>query len=120
MNGETLLIDMDRLSTGSPIAEIIDLYYFYVVLGEDDPKVVEDFMGFSYDTSLKFFDCFLRTYLDTDDEDKIREMTEKASFLCSIRMINKLHKRGEVPEKDREILRKNMENTRALADKLLS
>ena len=34
--GEPLLIDMDRLATGHPIIEISDLYYFYVILGEDD------------------------------------------------------------------------------------
>ena len=38
--GEPLLIDMDRVSVGHPIAEISDLYYFYVILGEDDPGVV--------------------------------------------------------------------------------
>ena len=35
------LIDMDRVSRGHPVIEISDLNYFYVVLGEDDPAVVE-------------------------------------------------------------------------------
>ena len=54
-NGEPLLIDMDRVSIGHPIVEISDLYYFYIILGEDDPSVVEKFMGFSYDTAKQFF-----------------------------------------------------------------
>ena len=61
--GEPLLIDMDRLSCGHLMIELADRYYFYVVLGEDDPSVVEDFVGFSCQTALKFFDAFLKAYM---------------------------------------------------------
>ena len=101
-SGEPLLIDMDRVSVGHPLAEISDLYYFYVILGEDDPKVVEKFMGFSYDTSKKFFKAFLRHYLGTEDEERIKEISEKASLLGYSRLIRRFHKKGEVPEKDRD------------------
>ncbi len=117
-NGEPILIDMDRLSTGLPIAEISDLYYFYVVLGEEDPKVVEDFMGFSYQTARSFFDAFLHFYLDTDDEKILLDVTEKASFLCYIRMVNKIHKKKELSEKDRELTGYYLDKTRELADRL--
>lgn len=100
--GEPLLIDMDRISMGHPIAELSDLYYFYVVLGIDDPSVVEKFMGFSYETSKQFFDCFLRHYLNTDDEDRIREVSEKASLIGYSRMIKKIRKRGELSDADNE------------------
>ena len=109
LNGEPLLIDMDRVSMGHPIVEISDLCYFYVVLGEDDPGVVERFMGFSYQTAIKFFDRFLRQYLKTEDEDRLREVKEKASLLCYIRMINKIHKKKELSESDREVIKKYME-----------
>ena len=95
-NGEPLLIDMDRVATGHPIAEISDLYYFYVVLGEDDPTVVEKFMGFSYQTAKDFFNYFLAFYLETDDKEKLKEVTEKASLLCYIRIIRKIRKNGPV------------------------
>lgn len=91
---EPLLIDMDRVSRGHPIVEIADLYYFYVVLGEDDPSVIEDFMGFSYATAKRFYDVFLRCYLGTDDEATLRDVTEKASLLCYTRLIRKIRKRG--------------------------
>ena len=48
------------------------------MLGEDDPTVVENFMGFSYETANEFFDLFLRFYLNTEDENKLREVKEKA------------------------------------------
>ena len=115
---EPLLIDMDRIATGHPIVEISDLYYFYVVLGNDDPSVVEKFMGFSYETAKKFFDCFLKYYLDTADENLLREVKEKAAFLCYIRMINKVHKKTNVDELDRKLIRRYIEKISELSEKL--
>ncbi|HAU99820.1 MAG: HD domain-containing protein [Lachnospiraceae bacterium] len=117
-NGEPLLIDMDRLSTGHPIVELSDLYYFYMVLGEDDPAVVENFMGFSYQTARDFFDSFLKYYLETDDETVLADVTEKASFICCIRMINKIHKKDKLSEKDRELTEKYLKKARELAGRL--
>lgn len=118
LNGEPLLIDLDRLSTGHPMAEISDLYYFYVVLGENDPSVIENFMGFSYQTSLKFFDCFLRYYLETEDEEVLRSVKEKASLLCYVRMVNKIHKKHERSEEEKQIINNYMEKIRELTGKL--
>ena len=109
---------MDRISKGHPIAEIADLYYFYVVLGEDDPSIVEKFMGFSFKTARAFFDSFLKYYLDTADATVLADVTEKASFICYIRLINKIHKKNELSGKDREMTEKYMAKTRELAEKL--
>ena len=117
-NGEPLLIDMDRLSIGHPMLEISDLYYFYVVLGEDDPKVVEEFMGFSYETAKQFFDAFLRFYMDTEDEGALQEMKDKAEVICCIRMINKRHKNHQLTEKDREILDRYIGRLSGLLDRI--
>lgn len=108
-NGEALLIDMDRVATGHPIVEIGDLYFFYVVLGKDDPKVIEEFMSFSYETSKKFFDTFLKCYLNTDDEKRIREVEDKAALICYIRMINRIHKKKTLSDKDQALIDKYME-----------
>jgi hypothetical protein len=86
LNDEPLLIDLDRLSSGHPMIEISDLYYFYNILGEDDPAVIEDFMGFSYDTAKKFFEVFLRKYLGTEDKKKLDSVKEKAAFICDVRI----------------------------------
>ena len=95
---------MDRVSRGYPIIEISDLYYFHVVLGEDDPAVVEKFMGFSYETAKQFFRAFLVRYLETKDENRLREVTEKASVIAYSRLIRKLRKHGTVSEADRKII----------------
>ena len=116
--GEPILIDMDRVSVGHPIFELSDLYYFYVVLGEDDPFVVEKFMGFSYQTARSFFDLFLKRYLNTGDEDRLREVTEKASLLCYTRLIRKLRKKGTLSEGDRPIVDRYLKRIADLTEKL--
>ncbi|MDO4807387.1 MAG: HD domain-containing protein [Coriobacteriales bacterium] len=104
MKGEPLLIDMDRVSRGHPIVELADLYYFYVVLGQDDPSIVENFMGFSYETSKRLWDTFLRCYLATDDEARLAEVTDKASLLCQTRMIRKVRRSGTRSNEGRAII----------------
>lgn len=116
--GEPLLIDMDRVAKGHPIAELSDLYYFYVALGEDDPKVVEDFMGFSYDTAKEFFHSFLVHYLRTQEEDRIREVTEKASLISYSRIIRMIRKKTSISDRDSERIEMYLERVRGLADRL--
>ncbi|MCR5475228.1 MAG: HD domain-containing protein [Lachnospiraceae bacterium] len=100
--GEPLLIDMDRISTGHPIAELSDLYYFYAILKEDDPAAVEKFMGFSCDVAGQFLDCFLKAYLKTEDEDRLRPVKEKASLIGYSRLIKKIRKKGTLTDADKE------------------
>lgn len=116
--GEPYLIDMDRVAIGHPMAEIADLYYFYVVLGEKDPAVVEKFMGFSYETAKKFFAAFLKEYLETDEDKVLHDVTEKAALLCYARMVNKLHKKESLSEKEREQSRYYAAKAEQLAQKL--
>lgn len=117
-NGEPLLIDMDRISTGHPIIELSDLYYFYVILGEDDPSVVEKFMGFSYDVAKQFWGCFLRHYLNTDDEERLNEVTEKASLIGYSRLIHKFRKKGTVADADKEKIERCVGRISGIADRL--
>lgn len=114
---EPLLIDMDRLSYGHPIIEISDLQYFYETLGEENPAVVEKFMGFSYQTAKEFYKQFLRYYFDTDDEAKLNDIREKASLICNVRLINKFYKKGKPTESERAIVEKCKENISSLLKK---
>ncbi|MCR5603180.1 MAG: HD domain-containing protein [Lachnospiraceae bacterium] len=117
-NGEPMLIDMDRISRGHPIAELSDLYYFYVALGEEDPSVVEKFMGFSYGTAGEFFDHFLRRYLGSDDTDRLEEVKQKASLIGYSRLIRKLRKKKEMTEDDRALIDRCLEKIDKLTQKL--
>lgn len=116
LNGGPLLIDMDRISRGHPIIELSDLYYFYVILGEDDPSAVEDFMGFPYQTAVQFFDMFLKNYLRTDDEARLSEVKEKASLIGYARLIRKLRRKGTPSETNRKIIDRLLSLKGFLAD----
>ncbi len=118
LNGEPLLIDMDRVAKGHPIMEIGDLYYFYVVLGEDDPKVVEDFMGYSYQTAKAFFRSFMVQYLETEDTDRIREVVQKASILSYSRKICKRRDKSPQTRQDREKIRQCLDRIKELTDQV--
>ena len=119
-SGEPLLIDMDRLATGAPILELSDLYYFYVILGEDDPSVVERFMGFSYDTARHFMRLFLKYYLGTEDESRLNEVSEKASLIGYSRLIRKIRKQRKPSDADHMLVRRCMERIGDLTESLTS
>ncbi len=114
--GEPLLIDMDRLAVGHPIIELSDLYYFYVILGEEAPTVVEKFMGFSYDTARRFMRLFLKYYLGTEDEERLSEVERKASIIGYSRLIRKIRKKRKTVDSDRLLIRQCVEKIADLTD----
>ena len=118
LKDEPMLIDMDRLSRGHPVAELSDMYYFYVVLGEDDPMVVENFMGFSYETAKTFFRLFLRHYIGTDNEYRLNGVIEKASLLAYSRKIRMMYKKRSLSDRDERRVEHYTWQVRQLADKL--
>lgn len=119
-NGDPLLIDMDRVSIGHPIIELSDLYYFYVILGEDDPAVVENFMGFSYATAKHFYRSFLKHYLKTKDEERLLEVTEKASLIGYSRLIKRIRKKGTMTDKDKEKISICVDRISEIANRLVT
>lgn len=100
MNDEPLLIDLDRLSAGPPILDLSGLYMAYVANGEYDPKAVKNFMGFSYDTALKFYDSFMKEYFKGENEIRIRDANDAAALLCYCRMIRKIRKKNDISSQD--------------------
>jgi len=117
-NGEPLLIDMDRVSVGHPIIELSDLCYFYVLLSEDSPSSVEKFMGFSCDTAREFFNCFLKHYLKTEDENRLKEVSEKASLIGYSRLIRKHRKGTDVDGKDNEMIKKYVDRIEKIVNSI--
>ena len=116
-NGEPLLIDLDRLSMGHPMYELIDLYYFYFSLGEADPEEVYYYMGYTYDTCKEFYRLFLRHYLNTYDENKLKEVEEKASIICYSRLIRRIIRAGDIAEERESKIKRYTDRIRALTDK---
>ncbi len=117
--GEPILIDMDNLSVCNPIVEISGLYMFYVGFGELNKEVIESFMGFSYETAKEFFSQFMKAYLDTDDEARIQEVTDKASLLTYARLVRRVYKKGsDLSPEDAAARDYYMDKIYMLADKV--
>lgn len=93
-NGETLLIDMDTLAHGHPIFELANIYITYVGFGEENPQIVESFIGLPYKTATLIWDKFLPLYLDTSDEKKLNEVCGKVKLLSYTRLMRHTVRRG--------------------------
>ena len=111
LNGEPMLIDMDRMSRGHPIVDISGLYMAYVGFGDKDPKVVEEYMGFSYETAKEFFHYFLEYYLGTKDEARIQEVTDKAALMCYMRLLRRPMRTENMTEEDEQEVARLVEKT---------
>ena len=102
---EVLLIDMDTLATGHPIFELASMFNAFVGFGESDPDKTTVFMGFDYEVAKKFWHDSLAEYLGTKNEDRIREVADKARVVGYTRMIRRsIRRQGlETPEGRAEI-----------------
>ena len=104
-DGEVLVIDMDTLSTGHPIFDLVFMYNAYVGFSEYDHDVVLRFQGYSAEISRKFWHESLAAYLGTSDEDRIREVEEKVRILSYCYLIDwSIRHPGANGDKDAETL----------------
>lgn len=80
--GEVLVIDMDTLSVGHPVFDLVQMYNAYIGYSEKDPDVVMKFQGFSQEIADRFWHDSLALYLGTKDETKIKEVEDKVRCLA--------------------------------------
>jgi len=84
---EVLIIDMDTLSYGNPIFELGFMFNAFRGFTERDPKVIEEFQGFSAETGKQFWHKVLAAYLETQNEAKIKEVENKAGIIGYTRLL---------------------------------
>ena len=92
---EALLIDMDTLSAGHPIYELACIYNAYEGFGICDPNVFKNFLSVDESVVKPLLHRILELYLDTDDEDRINEVKEKASVIGLLRVLRRTIRIGE-------------------------
>lgn len=121
-NGEVLLIDMDTLCTGNPVFEFASIFLAYLGYSEGDHSIVESFLGIKREITEKIWNKTLRLYFDTDDEEKLREISDKARIIGYTRMMRRTIRRNgfntEEGRRDIEICRKNLETLLERTDNL--
>ena len=109
-NGEVLLIDMDTLCHGHPVFELASMYNAYQGYSELDHSVIMDFLGISYETAGEFWRDSLKLYLGTDDEERLKEVEEKAQLIGYTRIMRRRIRRNGF---DSEEGRAEIENAKA-------
>ncbi|MBO4422557.1 MAG: ATP-binding protein [Clostridia bacterium] len=84
---EVLVIDMDTLSVGHPVFDLMRMFNAYRGYSESDPDVVLRFQGFDQSVAERFWHDSLAAYLGTKDETLISEVEAKTrclSYACLI------------------------------------
>ena len=109
-NGEVLLIDMDTICHGHPIFELASMYNAYVGFSDMNHHQVEEFIGLPYDTAVHFWKESLRLYLGDPDEERLKEVEEKAQLIGYTRIMRRRIRRNGF---DTEEGRAEIENAKA-------
>ena len=95
-NGECLLIDMDSLSHGNTVYELVTIWCSYVGLGEIDNTIVENFLGIPYQDAVKIWKKTVGCFFETDDQDKIKEIEDKVRILGYTRIIRRCVRKNRI------------------------
>lgn len=85
--GEPMVIDMETMSTGNPVFDLMSLYDAYQIFEEDDPLGNIEFFGISSETSKKIWENTVRNYLNDPDEEKYEETVNKIKVVTYIRFM---------------------------------
>lgn len=85
---EVLIIDMDTLSVGHPILEFIQIYCSLIGFSEYDHAVVENFQGFSYETSEAFWRNVVFKYFEGRSYGEIKAIEDKIRVLSYVRLLD--------------------------------
>ena len=104
-NGEPLLIDMDTLCMGHPVFEFGSMFNAFIGFSELDHEDIMRFMGYSHETSKKFWNMSLKMYLGTDDEALCQSVAEKAMIIGYTRMLRRALRRPDEAESPAKIER---------------
>lgn len=115
-NGEVLLIDMDTLCCGHPIFELASMYNAYCGYCAMDHSIDEAFLGITYETACAFWKKSLQLYLGTEDEERFREVEDKAMIIGYTRIMRReIRRNGLTTESGRAVI----ENCRKVLKELL-
>ena len=93
-NDEVLLIDMDTLSVGDPVYEFASIFNALIGFSEMDHDRIVEFQGYTYETSVSFWNKVIAAYTGTDDADILKELEDKARIIGYTRLIRRSIRRG--------------------------
>ena len=86
---EVLVIDMDTLSVGHPIFDLVQMYNAYAGYSISDPEIVLRFQGYDAATARRFWRASLAEYIGTSDGKKVDEVENKVRCLSYAYLIDR-------------------------------
>lgn len=93
-NGEVLLIDMDTLCTGHPVFEFASVFLAYVGFSEMDHENMQQFLGIPFELAGEIWNKTLRFYFETEDEERLNAISEKAQIVGYTRLLRRTIRRN--------------------------
>ena len=73
-DGELVLIDMAKFTTGHPIFDLSVMYTTHILSGKDHPEMTKKHLGIEYGDAVKMWNLFLTHYFNTKDEKTLEFM----------------------------------------------
>lgn len=117
-DNDALLIDMDRLATGDPVFELADMYLYFAASDTEKLEEMDPYLGIPCKTCRQFFNLFLKCYLQTEDESRIREVTIRAALLVKLRLINRYWKSNQLTEESSREVNKLINDVKSLLEQI--
>ena len=84
---EPLLIDMDTLSVGDPVFDLMGLYVAYVFYPESEPGNAMSFLGISEKMAATVCEKAVRCYFEDLDEAAVREAQKRIMIVARLRFL---------------------------------
>ena len=99
-DNKIILIDMDCLSYGHPIFELVNMYFAFVGIVEIYPDNADTFLGMNKEVAKLIWDCFLPHYFETNDQDKLNKLTDKIRLLTFVRILRHIVRQSKRDNQD--------------------
>lgn len=84
---EPLLIDMDTLSVGDPVFDLMGAYVTYVQFNEDDPVNTKEFLGLDKVVADRVWERLLACYFDDRDVAILPEAEKRIRVVACVRFL---------------------------------
>lgn len=100
---EVLIIDMDTLSVGHPIFDLIPMYNAYYGFSEYDHDIILKFQGFDQEIANKFWHDSLAAYIGAKDERQVVDVEEKVRCLSYAYLVDRNIRHGLADDPSTEV-----------------
>jgi len=102
-DNESILIDMDTMSTGSPLFEFVSMYYTYMLSSEYNHDDAINFFGIPRSSTEYLWNTIMKLYYSDKSDEYVESVKEKAMLLTYVRGLRRLIRTGKVQtEKGKE------------------